>query len=166
MIFLIIFIIIFAIYISFLYIYRWKIKKLEQHIQELFISRNNLIPSIYDITKQTVSKHEEIFKNILILRKKDFSENNFFSSLDHKIKTYEQIHNELNFIFKITNKHPSLLKNKKFLYLRDLIIDISYKISQNIWIYKRVRTAFNKYLGFKNITILGLLFPIDKVEKI
>lgn len=155
-----------SIFIIFIFYYKSKIKKFEKKIQRLFSQRSNLIPSIYDITLSRVSKHSEIFQQIRYLRTKDFSENSVLYDLAHKIQTYQQIHNELNFIFKITNKHPELLKNKKFLYIRDLVIEHSHQISVSLQLYKKISHTYNTMITIKNWTIIGLCIPIQRIEKI
>jgi hypothetical protein len=151
---------------AYIFIYKYKINRLENRIQKLFQERNNIIPSIYDITSHHVTKHNDIFRHILLLRTKDFSENNFFYDLAHKMHTYEQIHNELNFIFKIANKHPELLKNKKFLYIRDLVIDLSHNISTDLELYKQSTSIYNKHIKIKNSLILGLFIPLKPIIRI
>jgi hypothetical protein len=83
---------------------------LENKIKKLFNSRTNLIPSIYDATKNDFTRHSDIFSGILKYRKIEFSQNDYDENFIAILNTETQIHNELNFIFKIMNKHPKLLK--------------------------------------------------------
>ncbi|MBT3853438.1 hypothetical protein HOF65_05725 [bacterium] len=101
----------FILFIIFLILLKLKIEKFELKIINQFKAKNNTIASIYEITKKYLNKHDEIFKESLYLKKKDFSENSFYSRLNEKLKTYELIHNELNFIFRVCNKHPKLSKD-------------------------------------------------------
>jgi hypothetical protein len=39
-----------------------------------------------------------------------------------------KIHRELNFIFKVSYKHHKLQKDSRFVYVRDLFVESSYKI--------------------------------------
>ena len=39
-----------------------------------------------------------------------------------------KIHHELNFIFQVCNTHPKILKDKKFLYIREVIIEKSSEL--------------------------------------
>ena len=74
----------FILLISFyfyIYLLKIKIERLEKKIIDLFNSRNNGIPSLYEITKGSFVKHDEIFKNILQLRKHHFSERDYNSGL-------------------------------------------------------------------------------------
>ena len=49
---------------------------------EIFQKRLNLVPSLYDISKQYISKHNEVFEEILQLKKQQlYSENDFDTSL-------------------------------------------------------------------------------------
>jgi len=87
-----------------------------------FKEKNNLIPSIFEVTKKYLNKHDEIFKESIRLKKQDFSENNFYNTLIKKMHTNKLIHNELNFIFRVCNKNHKLNKDPKFLYVRDIIL--------------------------------------------
>jgi len=88
-----------------------KIDKFERQILKKFKEKNNQIPSLFEITKKYLYKHENIFKESLLLKKKDIAENSFYTNLIEKSNTYKKIHYELNFIFKICNKNQKLNKN-------------------------------------------------------
>lgn len=137
------------------------ISLLETKIVNLFNKRTYLVPSLYDITKEYLTKHNEVFYEIMKLRKQNFAnyESDEFLEI---IKTEIQIHNELNFIFKITNKSPKIQKNEKFLLVRDLFLDYSYLIWEEITNYKKLISIFNLLLNFKNFTIIWLFIKIDK----
>ena len=153
------FLIIFYILIFLLKI---KIEKLEKKIINLFNEKNSFIPSIYEISKWVFMKHEEIFIEILKLKKINFLENNNNNKLFEIIKTQILIHNELNFIFKIFNKYPKLNKNEKFLYINDLIIENNLTLSNRLNIYKKIVKKYNNLINIKNITIIWLLIPLNK----
>ena len=92
----------------FLVVFDNKIKLLENQIILLFEKRTNLVPSLYEITKEFLSKHDEVFEQILNLRKVEFS--NYEETFTQRIQNEIQIHHELNFIFKVINKHPKIQK--------------------------------------------------------
>jgi hypothetical protein len=52
-----------------------KVESFERQISSTFRERNNLIPSIFEVSKNKVVKHNEIFAETLKLRKVDFVEN-------------------------------------------------------------------------------------------
>ena len=118
------------------------------------------------MTKDYLNKHNEIFNELLILKKIDFSENSFYIKLTEKTTTYKKIHNELNFIFKVCNKHPKLNKNANFLYTREVIIEKSSELWTKLEIYKKIIIKFNNLVSIKNFTIVWLLIPIYKKETI
>ena len=158
--------ILFIFYIVFLYLLKSKIEKFEIKIIKQFKEKNNQIPSIYEITRKYLNKHDEIFKEALKLKKRDFWENGFYNKLSQKLNTYKLIHNELNFIFKVCNKHQKLNKDWKFLYIRDLIIEKSKDLGNDIIKYKQIIKQFNRMIVIKNLTVIWLLFPIEKKETI
>lgn len=163
---LIVLIIIFLIFLIFLSLLKIKIQKLEKKILVQFKEKNNQIPSIYEITKPYLNKHEEVFKEILTLKKKEFYENSFYTSLLEKTKTYKLIHNELDFIFRVCNKHPKIHKNAKFLFVKDIILEKSTQLWDNLILYKNIIKKFNKMIVIKNMTIIWLLIPIEQIKTI
>ena len=154
------------VYYIFLKHIEYKINKLENKIKKLFLERTSLIPSIFEVSEKYLSKHNEIFHEVLNLRKIEFSEENNNLAISEMINTKKLIHHEINFIFKICNKHPKLIKEAKFIYLRNLIIKKSDKIWKKVEKYKRAIKILNKLIHYKNITILWLFFPISKKHKI
>ena len=125
--------------------------KKELEITNNFNARTNMIPAIFEVTEWTFSKHDDIFKEILKHRKqelykyyiKEYTDNleNEFVKLIH---IEELIHHELNFIFKVANKHPKLSKKWNFIYLRELIIQKSYNLWELLKNYKQKVRLYNK----------------------
>lgn len=159
--------ILFIIWISvYIFLLKLKIEKLENKIKKLFNNRTNLIPSIYDVTKNDFMRHHDIFSNILKYRKIEFSQNEYTKNFSSIIDIETKIHHELNFIFKIMNRHPKLLKKWKIIYLRELILEKSYELWKLLNLYKKIIIKYNKLIDIKNITILWLFIPIEKKENI
>ena len=156
----------FVLFIIFLYLLESKIERFERKIIKQFKEKNNQIASIYEVTKKYLNKHDEIFEESLKLKKRDFWENTFYNKINQKLNTYKLIHNELNFIFKVCNKHPKLNKDWKFLYIRDIIIEKSNNLGKDINKYKHIIKNFNRMITIKNITVIWLLFPLEKKENI
>jgi len=141
-----------------------KIKELEKIIIDLFDKRSDLIPSLYEITKKYLTKHDEVFSEILKLRKLKFlnSKNDFTQIIQNELN----IHHELNFIFKLSNKHPKIQKNEKFLLIRDLFLENASNIWDKISLYKKITKKFNNFLILKNFTIIWLFINLEKKENI
>lgn len=144
----------------FLILFDKKLKQLENQIILLFEKRTNLVPSLYEITKEYITKHNEVFSQILNLRKIEFSnyEDNFIERINNEI----QIHHELNFIFKVISKHPKIEKNWKYLLIKDLFLENSLEIWKKVELYKNIIKKFNFLLLFKNLTIIWLFIDIKK----
>ena len=162
----IIFILTFCLFIFFLLLLNYKILKLEKKIIYLFKEKTNQIPSIYEITKDYLNKHEEIFQEILILKKKDYSENTFYITLIEKTNIYKLIHNELDFIFRICNTNPKIEKDPKFSLIKNNILNKSSEIWDNLVLYKIIVKKYNNLIKLKNITIIWLLIPIHSIISI
>lgn len=163
---LITFFILLFIYYLFLKYYENKINNLEKEIKNLFLERTNLIPSVFEVSNDFLNRHNDIFHEFLNLRKIEFSQANNNLELNSILETKKLIHHEINFIFKICNKHPKLIKEAKFIYLRNLIIQKSEEIWNNLEKYKIAISIFNKLIFYKNITIIWIFFPISKKIKI
>lgn len=163
----IIFLIIYILFIIYLFLLKNKIEKFEFNIINDFKNKNNLIPAMFEITKNYISKHDKVFEEIIKILKKDFLENNYDNfKLIEKTNNFKLIHNELNFIFRICNTNQRLIKNEKFLYTRDLIINKSLEIWNKIEKYKQIIKIFNKLIFIKNITTIWILVPIEKKDQI
>lgn len=152
------------VYNVFLVLLDKKIKKLEIVILKTFNKRGNLIPSLYDVTKNYVSKHDEIFSEILSLRNKNLTSYDwdFLKKVNEEI----YIHHEINFIFKVANKHPKIQKDSKFLLVRDLFLENSFEIWEKIKLYKIISKKFNNLLVLKNFTIIWWFLDIQKKDEI
>ncbi len=144
--------------------FSYKISKLERKVKKLFMERSALIPAIFEVSKPYLNKHNDIFNEILKLRKREFAENEM--RIFKIMQTKKLIHHEINFIFKVCNKHPRLIREWKFIYLRDLIIEKSAEIWENLEKYKVASEKLNTLITIKNFTIIGLLIPIKKKIKI
>lgn len=148
----------------FLILFNAKINLLEKNILLLFQERINLVPSIYEITKKYYEKHQEVFFELLRLRKIKINNwsKNFIENINNELK----IHHELNFIFKIANRHPKIQKDEKFLLIRDLFLENAEKIWDKISLYKKIIKKFNYLLMFKNLTIIWIFIRISKKQDI
>lgn len=142
----------------FIIIFDNKIIELENKIIKLFEKRTNLLPSLYDITKIYITKHDEVFNEILNLRKVEFS--NYMEKFDIRLKNEIQIHHELNFIFKVISKNPKILNEWKYLLIKDLFLENSEEIWNQIKLYKIIINKLNFWINFKKYTIIWLFIDI------
>lgn len=148
----------------FIYIFYIKINKLEKEIINLFNKRSNYIPSLFEVTKWYLERHDDVFYEILKYRKTNLVSYNW--DFLKKVNQEVFIHHEINFIFKVVNKHPKLQKNGKFLLIRDMFLENSNELWKKVKIYKSIINSFNKLLIVKNITILWLFLNIEQKEEI
>ena len=146
----------------FLYIFSYKLRRLEVKIIHLFRSRTDIFPSLFEASRWSLVKHHEIFKEILELRKKEFSLSHLSNEIEGFFDLESKIHHEINFIFQVCNKNPELIKNGNFLYIRDVIIDKSGEISHEVKKYKKAIEIYNTCIQYKNYTIIWLLLPFYK----
>jgi len=109
-----------------------------------------------------MSRHSEIFQEILELRKKEFSLVGISKSFEGTLKLEQMIHHEINFIFQVCNKDPKLSKKKEFLYIRDIVLEKSSLIGKQMQTYKKVIEIYNRSIQYKNYTLIGLVLPFSK----
>jgi len=153
-----------GILLSFLFYFKQKLDRLERLIVHLFYHRTNLVPALFEETLPYISKHEEVFDEIIRLRKHEFSLIN--SSFVEIIENEKLIHHELNFIFKIANKHPKLEKNGKFLLIRDLFLENSELLGSKVLLYKHMLPRYHWYLRLKNATLIGFFLSFQEKKEI
>lgn len=150
----------------FFHIFTYRIFLLEKKIISAFSSRSDTIPSLFEVSKNNVVRHNEIFWEVLSLRKKEFSLRGISENLESFIEVEQYIHHEINFIFQICNKNPWLLKQKRFLYIRDIIMNKSSTIGKLIRTYNKIIEIYNSLIKIKNYSIIGLLLPFSKKTSI
>lgn len=139
-----------------------RIRKFEQKLIGIFMTRTDIFPAIHEISRDTITRHEEIFQQVLSLRKKEFTNMGRRVNIEAFLDLQSHIHHEINFIFQICNKNPKLLKDKKFLYIRDVIIERSSHISAEMKKYKKIIQIYNQIILWKNYTLIWYLIPFTK----
>jgi len=148
------------IYNIYTYIYLLKVNKIERKIEYIYKQRSNLIPSFYLITKDYINKHDEVFAEILKLRKFQFfcNEKDFITNIQQDLK----INDEITFIFTLLSNNYKINKNWKYLYLRDLFLKYSWQINEVSKQYKSIIKKYNNLLKFKNLTIIWFFLNFEE----
>ncbi len=148
-------------YIFLLYSER-SIERSERDIIRIFTARSDILCQLFEVSQDFMSRHEEIFREVFSLRKKEFSLIGVTHSLESFLQIEEAIHHEINFIFQVCNKNPKLNTEKKFLYVRDLMVEKSSSIGKEMKLYRKKVLAYNNIIRIKNISILWLFLPFHK----
>jgi hypothetical protein len=162
---LIIFTVIFTILIIFYIIIiniDIKIKEIEHWIQKVLKNRADLIPGLFEISKKYLVKHNNIFDEVLKLRKVQFSLNDYNVSFIEFIKNEMAINHEIRFIYWICAKNKKLSSLWEFNYIKNLIIERNKLIWIQIEKYKKLITLFNNIIMIKNNSIIWILLPFNK----
>jgi len=139
-----------------------KITIQEKYIQKILKQRSDLIPSLYEISKNHLNKHKEVFKELINLRKIQFSLNEYEVSFIEFIKNEISLNHEIRFIYNICINNKELQNDKDFLYIKKLVIEKNKLIWQNIENYKKNIKYINNLVKIKNYTILWLFIPSQK----
>ncbi len=151
-----------AIAYVFLSIIHNKIQRFETRVIQMFTKRTDMFPALFEVSRDTLQRHEEIFQEALDLRKREFALIETTKNFKNIVDIEKYIHHEINFIFQVCNKHHLLEQNKNFLYLRDCIVTKSHALGKDINKYKHVIESYNKIIRIKNYTIIGYLLPFSK----
>lgn len=88
-----------------------KLNQLEYKILDSFAKRTNIIPGLFEITRDVIVKHDQVFAQSLNLRKEEFAKLASEDPLFRFIELEVIIHKELNFLYKVCSKHPKMMKN-------------------------------------------------------
>nr|MDD3720571.1 hypothetical protein [Candidatus Gracilibacteria bacterium] len=140
-----------------------KVHKLEILIKDLLKQRTDLIPALFEITKNYLTKHNEIYDEILRLRKLEFSlEDNEDVTFVEILKNERFIHHEMNFIYNVCLKNKKLEQFGRFQYIKELTINRSYTIGEKVETYRKIVDTLNNLITIKNYTIIGLFLPLNK----
>lgn len=83
-----------SIWYVLLYIFSQKIYFFEQRLIGIFASRTDIIPGLYEISKSGLTRHSEIFSQVLTLRKKEFSLREISQAFEGFIEIEQHIHHE------------------------------------------------------------------------
>lgn len=157
--FFIIFFVIIFLYINYI---NKKIIFTEKQIQKSLKERSDLIPSLFEISKDYLVKHSEVFKEIIRLRKVQFTLNQYEVTFIEFVKNEIAINHEIRFIYNISNKNKKLSGLKKFDYIKNLIIEKNKVIWTNMDKYKKYINKYNNLIKLKNFSILWFFYNKDK----
>jgi hypothetical protein len=142
----------------FVYLLWKKVIKLEKVIIGLHKSKNSQIVWVYQVAKDDLVKWNEIFKEFFELKRRDFWEEGFYTRLGDKLLIYKKIHNEINFIFKICEKHKNIQISPIYIYFKNLI----YKKDKEIWekmsLYEDIIKKYDNYRIISYFTIIGYFY--------
>lgn len=146
-------------------IYHNKIDAYQKKIKSLFTQRNNMIPTLFEVTKPYLENHNIVFRSILENRRIEILSNSFIDEWEYLLLE-AKIHKDLDFIFKLASKSPKLLKSGNFLYLRDDIINKSSEIWKSIDIYRMIIKKYNKLIKFKSLTIIWIFLNTKEKDSL
>ena len=152
-------------YLFLIILYNSKLKLLEDRIKKLFEQRTDLIPSLFEVTRSYIDKHDMVFGDIVYLKKIEMFNASSYD-LPEFLALEAKIHHELNFIFKVLKPIKKIEKDWKFLYIRDLIDNVSSDIWTQIRIYKIVSNRYNTMRKYKNFTIIWMFIPLPERKEI
>ena len=148
-----------ATWAVYFFLYENKLKWIQSEIIQLFLSRTNSIIWLYEVTHPYLEKHAEVFEEILALRKKEFNLHEVSNNLEAFLELEAKIHHEFNFIYKVCNTHRKIEKEKRYLYMREIILEKSQKIWRKIHDYNTFVSKYNELIRYKNFSVLWLLLP-------
>ncbi len=144
--------------------YEYHISQQEKHILSLFRTQSNIIPSLYELSKWTLNKHQEIFESLIALRKQEFHMQSLSHDLRYLGSLEKKISHEIQFVFTACDNHPQLIKKKQFLYMRDIMIQQPLAIRKALKKRNVLIEHFNNYIRYKNLSLIWYILPFQKKE--
>ncbi len=138
------------------------IRKKEREIIALYKEKIDKVPAFIEIMSKNTA-HKDIFLELTHLHKIAIISN--VSSIYDLLENNGRIHREFLFLMKVSARMQGLHKNGNFLYIRDFIIFYENTISKELLFLNSDIEKYNALLHKKNLTIIGLLFPLNKVMK-
>lgn len=138
------------------------IRKKEREIIALYKEKIDKVPAFIEIMSKHTT-HKDIFLELTHLHKIAIISN--ISSIYDLLENNGRIHREFLFLMKVSARVQGLHKNGNFLYIRDFIIFYENTISKELLFLNSDIERYNELLHKKNLTIIGLLFPLNKVMK-
>lgn len=142
---------------------RQALERREQKIISLYKEKIDKIPAFIEIMSKNTA-HKDIFLEIIHLHKIAIISN--IGSIYDLLENNSRIHREFLFLLKVSARIQHLHKDGNFLYIRDFIIFYESTISKELLFLNSDIERYNDSLQRKNLTLIGLLFPIKKRIKI
>jgi len=158
--------IIFIIICTNIYLYKYNknIFVLEKKLSNKFDSKFGLVPSFFEISKKLINKHSDVFFEILKIYKLDSTIYDMDMSFQKRYYIISFLNHELDFLFKIFKKHPKIINDYKFKYLKNIYIDNNIEIWKEINLYEKNIKKYNYLVKLNNIFLIWYLIP-SNIEK-
>lgn len=136
-----------------------KIEEIEEQIIDQFFAKINKIPALVEIMKKYIKK-DDIYEDIIYLHKLwiIYNVDGIYSILNLNFRTYK----ELQFLIKLSQRIPEITKNWNFLYIKNYISFHEKDIEKEIWIINIEFAKYNKLITLKNLSVIWLLYPLEK----
>jgi len=149
--------------IVFIVINKIKIKK--NNIENAYSSmdimlkkRYDLIPNLIKIVKAYIKHEKETLEKITTLRDKGINSNND----NDKLEINNELKNEINTIFLLSENYPELKSNINFIQLQTILNDIEDQISAARRTYNAHVTDYNTFIKIIPINILTFILGYKK----
>lgn len=120
--------------------------------------RYDLIPNLVKVVKAYTKHEKETLEKITKLREKVIEIEND----EEKIKINEDIKNELNTLFIISENYPNLKSNINFIQLQTTLTNIEEEISAARRTYNAHVTDYNNFISIIPINIVSFLLRYKK----
>lgn len=144
------------IYLTFVIFFRLRLNELEKNLMKNFKKRNDKIISLYFISKNFLSKHDEVFSEYKNLKIKDFSENSLNFYFENKVDIYKKFHKEMDFIFKVCEMNEKIKQTWKYNYIKYEILKESKEIWKKYDNYKKIFSTYKIHHKISKIFIIWL----------
>ena len=150
-----------VVYSAFFFFYSKKVQKIENAIISRFLLKVSKIPSLIEVMRNFVAD-ESAFDSLTKLHSTAMIHRyeTIYVLLEHNAR----IQAEFAFLMKLSMQIPDLQKHAQFVYIRDFIIKYEHDIKKFFDSYNTEVEYWNRFVFFKNCTIIGLLLPGRKKD--
>ncbi len=131
----------------------------EEAIIEMFYAKINKIPALVEIMKK-YTVHTDICSEMIVLHRAAVITR--IRSVYDLLELNDRLQREFSFLMKISAKIQNLHRDGNFLYIRDFLMFYETNIKKLISEMNTEIQKYNKTIGTKNLSIVGMLIPVGK----
>ena len=135
----------------------------ERKIVGAFMEKITKIPALVEVMRKYISD-ERVFENIIRLYERSVSSK--YAVMYDVLEENKALHGEIAFLLKYAVKTPLLHKDGNFHSARDRILFYENPLQKHLGVLNGQIVSYNRLRKWKNITLIGFLFPFRSLLEI
>lgn len=140
-----------------------RMRQKEQHLLSLYRQKIGKIPALIE-TIRPYSSDDRAFETLTRLHRDAMISNyaSIYDILGHNLA----IQKEFEFLMKLSMQIPEIQTQESYIYIRDFIMKYERSIKSYLSEVNQAIKKHNQFVTIKNLTIIGLLLPGQKMREI